>query len=66
VELVDLDDCDVPDRKLQCDSDDTNDDGAPKPEGMDVDNGGASSSQCLDPNLGPAADPMQCVVPGQV
>jgi hypothetical protein len=63
VELVNLDDCDVPDRKLQCDSDDTDDDDAPKPEGMDVGDGGASSSQCLDPNLGPAADPVQCVVP---
>jgi hypothetical protein len=65
VELVDLDDCDVPDRKLQCDSNDTDDNDASKPEGMDVGDGGASSSQCLDPNLGPAADPVQCAVPVQ-
>jgi hypothetical protein len=62
VELVDLDDCDVPDRKLQCDNDDTDDDDALKLEGMDVGDGSASSSQCLDPNLGPAADLVQCAV----
>jgi hypothetical protein len=56
VELVDLDDCDVPDLKLQCDSDDTNDDNSPNPKDMDVGDGGASSSQCLEPNLGPASD----------
>jgi hypothetical protein len=43
VELVDLDDCDIPDRKLQCDSDDTDDDGAPKLEDMDIGGGGASN-----------------------
>ena len=44
VELVDLDDYDVPDRKLQYNSDDTDDDNGPKPKGMDVGNGGALSS----------------------
>jgi hypothetical protein len=48
VELVDLDDCDVPNMRLQCDSDDTDDDDSPSPEGMDVGDGGASSSQCLE------------------
>jgi hypothetical protein len=61
VELIDLDDCDVPDMRLQCDSDDTDDDDSPSPEGMDVGDGGASSSQCLKPNLGPAPEPVQPV-----
>jgi hypothetical protein len=63
VELVDLDDCDVPDRKLQCDSDDTDDDDAPKLEGIDVGDGGASSSQCLEPNFGPVAEPVPSAIP---
>jgi hypothetical protein len=63
VELVDLDDCDVPDRKLQCDSNDMDDDDVPKPEGMDIDGGGASSSQCLESHLGLAAEPLQSLVP---
>jgi hypothetical protein len=63
VELVDLDDCNVPDMKLQCDSNDTDDDDSPNPEDMDVDDGGASSSQCLEPNLGPAPEPVQSAVP---
>jgi hypothetical protein len=63
VELVDLDDCDVPDRKLQCNSDDMDDDDAPKPEGMDVSDDGASSSQCLEPNFGPVAEPVPTAVP---
>jgi hypothetical protein len=61
VELVDLDDCDVPDMRLQCDTDDTDDDDSPSPEGMDVGDGGASSLQCLEPNLGPAPEPVQPV-----
>jgi hypothetical protein len=63
VELVDLDDCDVLDRKLQCDSDDTNDDDVPKPKGMDIGSGGTSSSQCLESHLGPTAEPLQSSVP---
>jgi hypothetical protein len=61
VELVDLDDYDIPDMRLQCDSNDTDDDDSPSPEGMDVGDGGASSSQCLEPNLGPAPEPVQPV-----
>ena len=57
-ELVDLDDCDVPDMKLQCNSNDTDDNNAPNPENMDVGNGGAFSSQCLELNTGPAAEPL--------
>jgi hypothetical protein len=63
VELVDLDDCDVPDRKLQCDSDDMDNDDVPKLEGMDISDGSASNLQCLEPNLGPAAEPVQSAVP---
>jgi hypothetical protein len=63
VELVDLDDCDVLDGKLQCDSDNTDDDDTPKSEGMDIGYGGASSSQCLEPNLGPTTEPMPSAVP---
>jgi hypothetical protein len=62
VELVDLDDCDVPDMKLQCDSDDTDDDDISNLEGMDVGDGGASSLHCLEPNTGPAAEPLQSSV----
>jgi hypothetical protein len=62
VELVDLDDCDVPDMKLQCDSDDTDDDDAPNPEDMDIGDGGASSSQHLEPNTGPTTEPLQSSV----
>jgi hypothetical protein len=46
----------LPDMRLQCDSDDTDDNDSPSPEGMDVGDGGASSSQCLEPNLGPAPE----------
>jgi hypothetical protein len=63
VEFVDLDDCDVPDMKLHCNSDDTDDDDSPNPEDMDVGDGGASSSQCLEPNLGPTPEPVQSAVP---
>ena len=50
IELVDLDDSDIPDRKLQCDSDDMDDDNALKLEGMDIDDSNASNLQCLEPN----------------
>jgi hypothetical protein len=62
VELVDLDDCDVPNMKLQCNSDDTDDDDSPNPEDMDIGDGGASSLQCLEPNLGPVPEPVQSTV----
>ena len=38
VELVDLDDCDVPDMRLECDSEDTDEEEVPNWEEMDVDN----------------------------
>jgi hypothetical protein len=63
VELVDLDDYDIPDMKLHCDSDDTDNNNAPKPKGMDVGDSGASSLQCLEPKLGPTAEPVPSAVP---
>jgi hypothetical protein len=63
VELVDLDNCDVPNMKLHCDSDDTDDDDALKPEGMDVGDGSASSLHCLEPKLGPTTEPVPSAVP---
>ena len=62
VELVDLDDYDVLGMRLQCNSDDMDDNNTPYPEDMDIGNGGASSSQCLEPNAGPAAEPLQSSV----
>ena len=60
--LVDLDDSDVSDNRLHCDSDDSDDDNAPKPKDMDVSNGGVSNLQCLEPNTGPTAKPRrQCI-----
>ena len=43
--LVDLDDCDISDNKLHCDSDDSDDDDAPKSEGMDVGDSSAFNLQ---------------------
>ena len=62
MELVDLDDYDIPDLTLYCNSNDMDDDDTPKLEGMDVGDSGALSSQCLEPKLGPAAEPVPSVV----
>ena len=62
LELVDLDDCDDFDMKLQYERNDMDDDDAPKPEGMDVSNSGASSLQCLEPNTDPSVEPLQSSV----
>ena len=53
VPLVDLDDCNVFDNRLHCNSNDSDDNDAPNLEYMDVGNGSASSLQCLEPNTGP-------------
>ena len=50
VELIDLDNCDVLDIKLQCDSKDTNDEEAPNWKEMDVDIGAPSCVQTIQPN----------------
>ena len=63
VPLVDLDDLDVSDNRLHCDNSSSNDNGAISLEGMDVGNGSASSSQCLEPESGPATEPLQYSVP---
>ena len=60
--LVDLDECDVSNNRLNCDSDDLDDDNAPNPEYMDVGDGGASSLQYLEPNTGPTVEPLQSSV----
>jgi hypothetical protein len=49
--------------KLHCDSNDMDDDDAPKLEGMDVGDSGASSLQCLEPKLGPTVEPVPFAVP---
>jgi hypothetical protein len=50
VELVGLDDCDVLDRKLQCDSDDLDDDEDPNTNGIRVRDGPGSCSQTMEAN----------------
>ena len=59
VPLIDLDDCIVSDNRLHCNSDDSDDNDAPNLEYIDVGNGGASSSLCLEPNTSPAAELLQ-------
>ena len=60
--LVDLDDYDVSNNRLHCDSDDLDDDDIPKLEGMDISDGNASSLQCLEPNTGLIVEPLQSLV----
>ena len=62
VELIDLDDYDVPDMRLQCNSKDTDDDDAPNLVDMDIGDNNASNLQCLELNTGPAAEPLQSSV----
>jgi hypothetical protein len=65
VELVDLDDCDVPDRRLQCDSEDTNDDKAPNREDMDVDVSAPSCVQTVGPSSSTASAQVLPAIPVQ-
>jgi hypothetical protein len=65
VELVDLDDCDVPDRRLQCDSEDTDEEEAPNWEEMDVDDGAPSSVQIVGPSSSTTSAPVLAAVPVQ-
>jgi hypothetical protein len=51
VELVDLDDCDVTNRKLQCDSIDSDDDEGPNAGGIGVHDGPGSCSQTMEANI---------------
>ena len=62
VPLIDQDDCDVFDKRLHCNNDDSNDDDTPKLEDMDIGDGGAFSLQCLEPKASPAAEPLQSSV----
>jgi hypothetical protein len=50
VELVDLDNCDVPDRKLQYDNTNSDDDEGPHADGIGVRDGSGSCSQTMDAN----------------
>jgi hypothetical protein len=50
IELVDLDDCDVIDRRLQCDSTDLDDDESPNAESVGVRDGPGSCLQTMDSN----------------
>jgi hypothetical protein len=50
VELVDLDDCDVTERKVQCDSTNSDDDESPNADGVGVRDGLGSCSQTMDSN----------------
>jgi hypothetical protein len=50
VELADLDDCDVPDRKLQCDNTNSDDDEGPNAGGIGVHDGPGSCLQTMEAN----------------
>jgi hypothetical protein len=50
VELVNLDDCDVTDRKLQCNNTDSNDEDSPNADDVGVRDGPGSCSQTMDSN----------------
>jgi hypothetical protein len=63
VELVDLDDCDIPDRRLQCDSEDTDNEEAPNREEMDVDVGTPSCVQTVGPSSSNASAEVSPTVP---
>jgi hypothetical protein len=65
VELVDLDDCDVPDKRLQCDSEDTDDEEVPNQEEMDVDVGAASCMQTVGPSSSTASAQVSAAKPLQ-
>jgi hypothetical protein len=62
VELVDLDDYEVPDIRLHYDSNYTDDNDVLNPTGMDVGDNAALCSQIIDPNLGLATEPLPVVV----
>ena len=63
VSFVDLDDLDVSDNRLHCDNNSSDDDDTINLEDMDVGDGGASSSQCLEPGTGSATELLQSLVP---
>jgi hypothetical protein len=65
VELVDLDNCDVPDMRLQYESEDTDDDEAPNREDMDVDVGPPSYAQTVRPSSSTASAQVSPAIPVQ-
>jgi hypothetical protein len=64
-ELVDLDDCNVPDRRLQCDNKDIDNEEAPNWEEMDVDVGAPSCVQTVRPSSSTASAQVSPAVPIQ-
>jgi hypothetical protein len=58
VELVDLDDCKVLDKRLHCNSNDMDDDDVPNLEGMDVGDNAPSYLQIREPDMGTATELM--------
>jgi hypothetical protein len=60
-----LDDCDIPDRRLQCDSKDIDDEEAPNREEMDVDVGAPSYMQTVGPSSSTASAQVSAAVPVQ-
>ena len=65
VELVDLDDCDISNRRLQCDSEDTDDEKASNREDMDVVVGAPSCVQTIWPSSSTTLAQVSPVVPVQ-
>jgi hypothetical protein len=62
VKLVDLDDCDVPNRRLQCDSKDTDEEEVPNREEMDVDIEAPSCVQTVGPSSSTASAQVSAAV----
>jgi hypothetical protein len=58
MERVDLDDCKVLDKRLQCHSYDTNDDNVPNSEDVDVGNSAASHLRIEEPDMDIATEPV--------
>jgi hypothetical protein len=62
VELMDLSDYEVLNKKLHCNSDNTDDKEVPNPEGMDVGDGARSCLQILGLDLGRATKSVPTLV----
>jgi hypothetical protein len=56
VEFVDLNNCEVPNKKLQYNNNDTDDEEVPYSEGMEIGIGTGRCSQYVEPNLGRAME----------
>ena len=65
VKLVDLDDCNILDMRLQCDNEDTDDNKAPNQEDMDVDIDAPSCVQIVGPSSSTTAARVSIAIPVQ-